>query len=70
MRRTWLFPCCSLGSIPGQGTKTPQAVQCGWKKYKQDKYFISATYLLKKEKEAFLPSALFPSLPLFFLFFF
>ena len=30
--RTWHFHCCGLGSIPGQGTKILQAVQCCQKK--------------------------------------
>ena len=32
--RTLRFHCCGLGSIPGQGTKIPQAVQCSQKKSK------------------------------------
>ena len=26
MVRTWHFDCCDLGSVPGRGTKTLQAV--------------------------------------------
>ena len=29
---TWCFHCCGPGSIPGQGTKILQAVQCGQKR--------------------------------------
>ena len=34
--RTWCFHCCGPGSIPGRGTKIPQATQCGQKKKKKD----------------------------------
>ena len=26
---TWYFHCCGLGSVPGQGTKISQVMQCG-----------------------------------------
>ena len=35
MVRTWRFHCCGLGSVPGQGTKIPQATQHGQKKRKK-----------------------------------
>ena len=34
MVRTWHFHFWGLGSIPGWGTKIPQAMQCGQKKKK------------------------------------
>ena len=34
--RTQHFHCQGLGSIPGQGTKIPQASQCGQKKKKKN----------------------------------
>ena len=35
MVRTWRFYCRGLGSIPGGGTKTPQASRCSQKKKKE-----------------------------------
>ena len=32
------FTAVGLGSIPGPGTKIPQAAQCGWKKKKKKRY--------------------------------
>ena len=37
MFRTWRFHGCGPGSIPGRGTKIPQAAWPGWKKKEKDK---------------------------------
>ena len=37
MVRTRAFTAEGLGSIPGRGTKIPQAVQCGQKKKKKER---------------------------------
>ena len=37
MVRTWCCHCWAWGSIPGQGTKIPQAVQFSQKKKKKEK---------------------------------
>ena len=44
--RTWRFHCWGLGSVPGQGTKIPQAAQRGQKKKKNsNEYEILLIYL-------------------------
>ena len=37
MIKTWAFTALDLGSIPGQGTKSPQATWCRGKKKKTHK---------------------------------
>ena len=38
--RIWHFHCYGPGSIPGQGTEIPQAMQCGKIKIKEPCLFI------------------------------
>ena len=43
---TWRFHCCGWSSIPGRGTKIPQAARCGHKKKKKKKKIGTDIYTL------------------------
>ena len=50
------FHCCGLGSIPGQGTKIPQATWRGQKKKGEEETFI-LVFIAKEPGARNMPSA-------------
>ena len=43
--RTGHVHCCSSGSLPGQGTKIPQAMQYGQKKQKYQQHSVGRVFI-------------------------
>ena len=67
MVRIWRFHCRGWGSIPGRGTKIPQAVQHSQEKKKKEKNWCTKVKLRGKELPvilisfSWLPPFLFPN---------